>query len=742
MRNRPETPLAMPPASPGWNVDRAPLFRLRALLVMLGLVLSVVAGRLVHLQTRIPEQFTEVWDRTYESFEPVPSRDGRILTADGRVLAYDEARFDVSVHYRWLEDPPDENWLKQTVRSRLSRSQRRDPERVQQMIDSVLAQRKQMWSDLAAVTGLTDDEFDRRRRLIQRRVERILEHVRQRREARSEPPPDTEPERKRPWWEAGWDSVVDELTTPPQRGQESPLIIREQLDYHRIAEHVPVEVVSIIESHPSRFPEVRIERTTERVYPAGHLASHLIGRRQPVTAEEIEARRDRFPEGDPLDYEMGDRIGRSGIERAYDRHLRGLRGMRRRTRNRQGETIETETVREPTDGQDIILTIDSTLQREAEQILDRVIVPAGQAPVTTSDDAETPPPVGGCIVALDVFTGEVLAAATAPRPDAGALGRGDVESWTAALNDPRRPFFPRLTQMAVAPGSVFKTLTAIAMIESGIDPEAPLHCRGYLDQPDRNRCLIYRRYGVGHGDVTLTDALCQSCNVYFFEAARRMGPEAIALWSRRFGLGEATQHDLPHESAGNVPSPEDEARSGRTWYPGSTLQLAIGQATLTTTPLQVARMMAAIANDGYLVTPRFVRDVTATPAGQPTAAGSVQLASYESTRTTLRERIPGLSPGTLARVREGMRMVVGHHRGTARSIALDEVAIAGKTGTAEAGGGLPDHAWFAGYVPADHPRVAFVVVLEHGGSGGRAAGPLARELVQALLEQGFIPGGS
>lgn len=309
--------------------------------------------------------------------------------------------------------------------------------------------------------------------------------------------------------------------------------------------------------------------------------------------------------------------------------------------------------------------------------------------MTTSDDAETPPPVGGCIVALDVFTGEVLAAATAPRPDAGALGRGDVESWTAALNDPRRPFFPRLTQMAVAPGSVFKTLTAIAMIESGIDPEAPLHCRGYLDQPDRNRCLIYRRYGVGHGDVTLTDALCQSCNVYFFEAARRMGPEAIALWSRRFGLGEATQHDLPHESAGNVPSPEDEARSGRTWYPGSTLQLAIGQATLTTTPLQVARMMAAIANDGYLVTPRFVRDVTATPAGQPPAAGSVQLASYESTRTTLRERIPGLSPGTLARVREGMRMVVGHHRGTGRSVALDEVAIAGKTGTAEAAAVFP-----------------------------------------------------
>ncbi|QDU36758.1 Penicillin-binding protein PbpB [Maioricimonas rarisocia] len=741
MRNRPETPLAMPPASPRWNVDHAPQFRLRTLLVLLGLVLSVVAGRLVHLQTRIPEQFTEVWDRTYESFEPIPSRDGRILTADGQILAFDEPRFDVSVHYRWLEDPPDERWLKQTVRSRLPRHQRRDPEHIRQMTETVLAQRQQMWSELAYVTGLSDDEFDRRRRLIQRRVERILEHVRQRRAATAESESvETEPESQRPWWEAGWDSVVEELTTPPRRDLESPLIIREQLDYHRIAEHVPVEVVSVIESHPSRFPEVRIERATERLYPGNDLAAHLIGRRQPVTAEEIEARRERFPEGDPLDYEVGDRIGRSGIERAYDRHLRGLRGMRRLTRNRQGETIDTETVREPTDGQDVILTIDSGLQQQAEQILDRVIVPAGQAPEASGADAEAPPPVGGCIVALDVSTGEILAAATAPRHDAGALGRGDLESWTAALNDPRRPFFPRLTQMAVAPGSVFKTLTAIAMIESGIDPEAPLHCRGYLDQPDRNRCLIYRRYGVGHGDVTLSDALCQSCNVYFFDSARRMGPEAIAMWSRRFGLGEATQHDLPNESGGNVPSPDEAARSGKTWYPGSTLQLAIGQATLTTTPLQVARMMAAIANDGYLVTPRFVRDVSATPADQP-AGGDVQLASYESTRTTLRERIPGLSPGTLARVREGMRMVVEHHRGTGRNIALDDVAIAGKTGTAEAGGGLPDHAWFAGYVPADRPRVAFVVVLEHGGSGSRAAGPLARELVQALLDRGFIQGG-
>ena len=166
------------------------------------------------------------------------------------------------------------------------------------------------------------------------------------------------------------------------------------------------------------------------------------------------------------------------------------------------------------------------------------------------------------------------------------------------------------------------------------------------------------------------------------------------------------------------------------WYDGDTLGLAIGQSRLTVTPLQIARLMAAIANDGWLVTPQVARDISA--AGEGAAMTSTMIEPN-------RRRLPELSEGTLARVREGLEQVVAHPQGTGfKSVRMKEVAIAGKTGTAEIGGGRPDHAWFAGYVPADRPRIAFVVVLEQAGSGGKVAGPVAKKFVQVLLDQGVI----
>jgi penicillin-binding protein 2 len=284
---------------------------------------------------------------------------------------------------------------------------------------------------------------------------------------------------------------------------------------------------------------------------------------------------------------------------------------------------------------------------------------------------------------------------------------------------------------------VFKVLTSVALLESGlVDTEEHYHCQGYLDHPDRDRCLIYRHYGVGHGDMNLESALCQSCNVYFFQAARRIGPQPIHDWAARFGLGERTGVDVPGEQRGNLPSPDPSAGIGP-WYPGTTLQFAIGQASLTVTPLQVARMMAAVANDGLLVTPRFIQE---SPGPTPSAGErDILLAAFEDGRDVAGpERIPGLSPGTLQRVRAGLRQVVENPRGTGKRVRLDEISIAGKTGTAEVGGGRTDHAWFAGYAPADAPRVAFALVLENGGSGGHDAGPLARQFVQMLLENGIL----
>jgi penicillin-binding protein 2 len=310
----------------------------------------------------------------------------------------------------------------------------------------------------------------------------------------------------------------------------------------------------------------------------------------------------------------------------------------------------------------------------------------------------------------------------------------DQSLWAQAIADPRKPFFHRAAEMMLPPGSIFKVVTAVALLEEGrIDPERPFHCQGYLDDPDRLRCFTFRNFGVGHGDLNLVGALSRSCNVYFFSAARRLGAGPLQEWAGRFGFGRPTGIDLPGESGGGLPTSTRDTRPGAVRrVSGDALQLAIGQGQLTATPLQVARMMAGMANGGRLVVPRLAE---AGPRG-PTAMNSGSTGSSSTSA-----RIPELSARSLEWVRMGMREVVTHPQGTGyKTVRLKDIAIAGKTGTAEPGGDRPDHAWFAGYVPADRPTIAFVVVLEHAGPGGHAAGPVAREFVQAMLALGLLDG--
>jgi penicillin-binding protein 2 len=278
-------------------------------------------------------------------------------------------------------------------------------------------------------------------------------------------------------------------------------------------------------------------------------------------------------------------------------------------------------------------------------------------------------------------------------------------------------------------------LSAVALLQSGkVDPEERFECLGYLDQPNRFRCPIYVQQKVGHGPLDLSQALSRSCNVYFFHAADRIGPQPIVDWARRFGIGSSTGIDLPFEKAGNLPDPDasdhgDPGKSVTTrWHRGDTRSLAVGQSSLTTTPLQIARMMAAIANGGDMVTPFVAHKSGPRLADEDSASG-----------VSLRVPIPGLSEGTLTRIRTALTKTVSDPSGTAyNTVRTKDIAIAGKSGTAQSGKGQADHAWFAGYAPADNPRVAFAVVLEHAGSGSKAAGPLARQLVEALLADGVL----
>jgi penicillin-binding protein 2 len=368
------------------------------------------------------------------------------------------------------------------------------------------------------------------------------------------------------------------------------------------------------------------------------------------------------------------------------------------------------------------LTLDVALQRSAESLLD--------AACRARPGGTEPPASGGAIVVMDVTTGELLVAASAPRFDPAWFAQGDARSLAALFESPNDPLVDRVAKMAIPPGSVFKTLAAIALVEShACDPEEEFHCQGYLHAPDRQRCLIFRQQGIGHGEVTLAAALAESCNVFFLHHASELGPEPLISWAKRFGFGRPSGVDLPDEAAGNLPhSSPDDPRVQRL---AAAQGLAIGQGTLSVTPLQVARMMAAVANGGKLLRPRIV-------LGDP-ASGNEASSSDESDRASSGssegESIP-VSELALRAVREGLRRTVADPRGTAYGSArLASVAIAGKTGTAQTAGA--DHAWFAGYAPADEPRVAIVVVLEHGGHAAGAA-RMARDLVVRLHRLGYL----
>jgi penicillin-binding protein 2 len=327
----------------------------------------------------------------------------------------------------------------------------------------------------------------------------------------------------------------------------------------------------------------------------------------------------------------------------------------------------------------------------------------------------------------------VLVAAAAPRFDLNVACEPSSDEARALITRSDSPLFNRIVQMTLAPGSTFKPVSAMAALKNGIDPNETYFCRGYLHRPDKWRCLIYRNVGIGHETVTMHDALVRSCNVYFFQLAERLGADALIQWGQAFGFGRRTGIDLIGEQAGTLAiarsapgsgNERDRSRTGvaspvRPRSDAAALGLAIGQGPVEATPLQVAVMMAAIANGGLRVIPHLYRDAFQPP---------LPIDGIDTSRDT-----------ALHEIQRALEQVVADHRGTGHEhVYLPEIEIAGKTGTAQSGSALGDHAWFAGYAPANKPRVAVVVALEHAGSGAAGAGPLARDLIRRMGELGYF----
>ncbi|HEV3003835.1 MAG TPA: penicillin-binding transpeptidase domain-containing protein [Pirellulales bacterium] len=700
--------------------------RLRWLLAVISALSLAVFARVAALECSYGNAYRAEAARPIERAHQVPGVRGRLLARDGSVLAYDREILSLAVEYRYLEQPPDPRWLEALARRRLSREQRRRRDRVAAEVERVRADRDDLHRRLAQLCGRSPDELRRRAAAIQDRVTRIAAHVNRRQQGRTLVQARLENGRA-PAESGGWWKLLGAVMFPPVELASPPsLTVVEELDHHVVFQDVPLEVVAQIESHQDLYPGVRIVTEHRRTYPSGSLAAHVLGHLGP---EELLAEAPADDEQRMLGYAGGDWVGRAGAEQRFETILRAVPGSEVERSDRSGRLIEIERRRTPGVGRDLVLTVDTALQRTAESLLDAAL--GRRLGVPRSEQQAS----GGAVVVLDVDSGAILALASAPRFDPNVFS-GDPGAVTPLFSSPGHPLFDRPTRMALPPGSVFKVLTAVALLQTGtLQAEEPFDCRGYLHEPGSQRCQIFRRFGMGHGEVTLIDALARSCNVYFFHHAGAMGGGPLVDWAARFGFGEPTGVDLPGEAAGNVPSPSSGSSAApAAWRTRDVQALAIGQGELTATPLQMARLMAAVANGGRLVTPHV-----AARLGLPESAlGTLDDDSLaEQLDVTLPRAIEGLSSTTIETIRQALLEVVAAPDGTGHAAYLPSMAIAGKTGTAEIGRG-DDHAWFAGYVPADSPRIALVVVLEHAGDGGEATGPVVKRLVLRLEELGHF----
>lgn len=548
MFNRPLSPWSTEPsaAEPGWNVDQNPQSRL--VLLWLGMLIPVfvIGARVAHLQLGLQDEFANAFSLTTETSEEIPARDGRILAADGSVLADDARQFDLAVFYPALQNPPDDSWVTGKAIPRLSKLERRDKTRLAQEKQTVVEETERLWERLAELTDRPLSELQDSRQKVQERVQQIKESVHRRHRERQLVKEHSLADDKSSLWQTLWQRIRQRVEEPTE-SHVGPRLIAEEQDYHIVITNITAEMKDEIEAHGERFPFTRIRIRTRRRYPRHELAAHVIGYRKPLTEEQLQERQREFPDHDPLEYRVGDPCGLEGLERTYDAVLKGVRGRRVLTKNRRGEIVDTRIDRETRHGRDLNLTIDPELQLQAESLLKNALLkvtPAGVVDTERNHLASREPtcPKGGSIVALDIHTGSIVVAASAPGFDPNVLVGTDSAAWNDLAADPRGPLLSRITRISLPPGSVFKPITAIAALESGVvRAETNFFCQGYLDRPTANRCLSYLHRHVGHGDLALADALCRSCNVYFYTAARKMGPQTLVDWCGNLASGNARE---------------------------------------------------------------------------------------------------------------------------------------------------------------------------------------------------------
>lgn len=488
-----------------------------------------------------------------------------------------------------------------------------------------------------------------------------------------------------------------------------------------IAEDVSEEIVAQISERNSEFPGISISADAIRTYLSGSLAAHVIGYTGKINEEEYNANKDR--------YDSDDIIGRTGIEYVFEEYLKGVDGEKQVDISIDGTITGEYVTEEAIAGSDVVLTIDSNLQKTAETALENCI-----NKIKTGGFSETYDAKGGAVVLMDVNTGDVLATASYPTYEPEwFVGGISTEHWNYLNTNEAHPQLNKAIQSSYAPGSIFKMITAIAGLESGaITTKEKINDTGvYKKYGETWNCWYYTDYHKGHGYVNVTQALQKSCNYFFYETGDRMGIDTLSKYALHFGLGRKTGIELPSETAGSVASKETKAEkeNGESWYPGDTLSAAIGQSYNDFTPMQIAKYISTIANGGTEVNPTIIKSIV---TAEEEEISREEIENYTNQKLGIENFNDDIqiSQESIQIAKEGMRMVT-EAGGTAYSIFKNfDIEVAGKTGSAEAGKNV--NAWFVCFAPFEKPEVAVVVLIENGGHGNYAA-----EVARDVLTQYF-----
>jgi penicillin-binding protein 2 len=481
------------------------------------------------------------------------------------------------------------------------------------------------------------------------------------------------------------DVLSEKIKNRPQQNLYEPIRLKEGLSTKEIA---------LIEARRSDFPSLAVDADVSRDYLFGNIGAHLIG----YLGKPNEF---QYSSPDFKDIPSNAFIGQWGVEKLYDRQLRGTSGERIIEMDALGRELRLIKEKSPIRGDDVKLAMDIKLQKEAEE----------------SFGEKT-----GALVAMKPDTGEILALISRPSFDPNLFARGIKQRQWEDLNQNKKlPFLNRSLQSQYPPGSTFKIITAIAAMEEGaIDVNTKVTCTGEI---------VYGRWHFGcwqkqgHGTLSLHRALVESCDVYFYDLGKRLGIDKVASYARMFGLGKETGLRMAKERSGVVPDTKWKLEKRKQpWYLGETFNASIGQGYVATTPFQMAQMMSIVANGGYVYSPSLLMaDNNPTPL----------------TKLNIRQE-------TFDEVKRALSGVVNENGGTGWAAKSSLVNICGKTGTAQVVGlkrdskYLPemfrDHAWFVAFAPYEAPEIALSVMVEHGGHGGAAAAPIAKRAIEAYMK--------